>query len=159
MVLAWKAHTDVKMDLWLVSACLSQTVCITAAEHIALIIQQPDQAWRTCAHWWGSIYCISIVYITCKSTKESREAVQNTQKQTSCPKCTLWVASSSPGWYTCDTLGSQQLCAAMHRQSGALPSKKYACELGGNGGVAPPLQDCHSSHVIPHATASSPQLV
>lgn len=52
MVPAQKAHTDVKMDLWLVSACLSQTGWNTAAEHTALIIQQPDQACRTRVNWW-----------------------------------------------------------------------------------------------------------
>lgn len=41
MVLVQEA--DVKMDLWLVSACL----CHTAAERMALIIQQPDPACRT----------------------------------------------------------------------------------------------------------------
>lgn len=40
MVLAQNA--DVKMDLWLVSACL----CHTAAERRALIGQQPDPARR-----------------------------------------------------------------------------------------------------------------
>lgn len=44
MVLAQEAHTDVKMDLWIVSACLSRTGSNTAAEHIPLLISQPWSA-------------------------------------------------------------------------------------------------------------------
>lgn len=74
MVLAQKAHTDVKMDLWLVSACLSQTDWNTAAEHKALIIQQPDQSCRTCPNWWATFTflwaCVlNIVFLSQKSTK------------------------------------------------------------------------------------------
>ena len=44
MVLAQGANSDVKMDLWLVSACLSLSDWNTAAEHKALITQQLHQS-------------------------------------------------------------------------------------------------------------------
>lgn len=62
---------------WISGLCLPvlvRTGWNTAAEHRALIIKQPDQSCRPCAHWWvtftsGSVCVVGICTFRTKSTK------------------------------------------------------------------------------------------
>lgn len=171
MVLAQKVHTDVKMDLWLVSACLSQKPSCRA------------HGLNNRAAWWGmqedmcrlmsdiylcmyqSVRWISVYFyqINQKTTQKpqlaSKEAVPNVQK-TNFVSMFFWCSNSDillvfysrhyiiscqlllPRFRdSCDWLDSQQLCAAMHPNAAALPSKEQACEVADLGG----LKGCSSS--------------